>query len=111
MPNCGGKPNQDKRIAFILTNSPGKAARIGNAVGLDTPASLIKIIEAMHGRGYHVTDVPENGDALIKALIDRCSYDETLLTAEQLGQAAGRVPVAIYQRWFDELPEPLRQAA
>src|SRR5271166_6991989 len=29
------KPRSEKRIAFILTNSPGKAARIGNAVGLD----------------------------------------------------------------------------
>jgi cobaltochelatase CobN len=29
------KPNHDKRVAFILTNSPGKAAKIGNAVGLD----------------------------------------------------------------------------
>src|SRR5205085_9416319 len=44
------KPNRAKRIAFILTNSPGKAARIGNAVGLDAPASLMKIIEALRDR-------------------------------------------------------------
>src|SRR5207245_4504898 len=93
----------------ILTNSPGKAARIGNAVGLDAPASLIKVFEAMRARGYHLTNVPDDGDALIKALIDRCSYDETLLTTAQLAQAAGRVSVAMYQHWFDELPEPLRR--
>ncbi len=102
------KPNREKRVAVILTNSPGKAARIGNAVGLDTPASLIKVFEAMRARGYHVSDVPADGDALIKSLIDRCSYDATLLTQEQLAQAAGRVPAATYQRWFDELPERLR---
>ncbi|HWY88008.1 MAG TPA: cobaltochelatase subunit CobN, partial [Gemmataceae bacterium] len=96
-------------IAFILTNSQGKAARIGNAVGLDAPASLINLLEAMRRRGYHVTDVPDDGDALIKALIDRCSYDETLLTSAQLGQAAARVPVSTYQSWFEELPESLRR--
>ena len=37
-------PNAEKRIAFVLTNSPGKAARIGNAVGLDAPASLLRLL-------------------------------------------------------------------
>ncbi len=103
------EPNGSKRIAFILTNAPGKASRIGNAVGLDTPASLLKVFAAMSERGYHLADVPESGDALIKGLIDRCSYDETLLSATQLGQAAGRVPETTYERWFAELPEAMRQ--
>ena len=45
----------------------------------------------------------------IHALIDRCSYDETLLTPAQLGQAVGQVSLSTYQSWFDELPESLRQ--
>jgi cobaltochelatase CobN len=102
------KHNQDKRIAFILTNSPGKAARIGNAVGLDAPASLMRVLEAMQAAGYHMVDVPADGDALIHALIDRCSYDETLLTAEQLAGAAGRVPVEQYWCWFGDL-QPAQQ--
>lgn len=44
------KPNAKKRIAIILTNSPGKAARIGNAVGLDAPASLLYLLKAMRVR-------------------------------------------------------------
>src|SRR6202000_3437391 len=31
--------NAEKRIAFVLTNSSAKASQVGNAVGLDTPAS------------------------------------------------------------------------
>ena len=31
-------PNASKRLGFILTNYNAKASRIGNAVGLDTPA-------------------------------------------------------------------------
>jgi cobaltochelatase CobN len=99
------KPNREKRVAFVLTNSPGKAARIGNAVGLDAPASLLRILTAMQEAGYDVGSLPPDGDTLIHALIDRCSYDDTLLTTEQLAQAAARVPVGQYQRWFDELPE------
>jgi len=99
------KPRPQKRIAFILTNSPGKAARIGNAVGLDAPTSLLRILIAMREAGYTVSDLPPDGDALIHALIDRCSYDETFLTTEQLAQAVGRVSVKRYQAWFDELPQ------
>jgi cobaltochelatase CobN len=99
------KPNSDKRIAFVLTNSPGKAARIGNAVGLDAPASLMRLLDAMRERGYGVEDVPDDGDALIHALIDRCSYDEALLTSVQLEQAMGHVNARQYATWLRELPE------
>ena len=102
-------PNRDKRIAVVLTNSPGKAAKIGNAVGLDAPASLVRILAALRDAGYEVGEPPADGDALIHAIIDRCSYDETYLTAEQLADAAGRVPVEQYARWFDELPEVQRR--
>ena len=97
------KPNADKRIVFMLTNSPGKADRIGNAVGLDTPASLMRLFERMQAVGYKIENVPENGDALLHELIDRCSYDVERLTESQLARAAGRVPVEIYANWFTEL--------
>ncbi len=98
------KPNAEKRIAIILTNSPAKAARIGNAVGLDAPASLLHLLEAMRATDYHLEYIPESGDALIHALIDRCSYDTELLTEEQLAQAAARVPDQTYAHWFTQLP-------
>ncbi|MCB0257458.1 MAG: cobaltochelatase subunit CobN, partial [Anaerolineae bacterium] len=97
------KPNRHKRIVFMLTNSPGKADRIGNAVGLDTPASLLQLFAAMQAQGYLIENIPASGDALLHELIDRCSYDETLLTESQLSRAAGRVPVETYAGWFDQL--------
>jgi cobaltochelatase CobN len=102
--NLRRKPNAAKRIAIILTNSPAKAARIGNAVGLDAPASLLLLLAAMRAAGYCVTDVPESGDALIHALIDRCSYDTELLTEVQLVQAAAHVADRHYAQWFTDLP-------
>ena len=100
------KPNSEKKIAFVLTNSSGKAQRIGDAVGLDTPASLMRVFQAMNDIGYNFggEDLPPDGDKLIQALIDKCSYDEIVLTEHQLANAAGRVPTEVYKRLFESLP-------
>ena len=42
--------NPYKRVAFVLTNSSTKAAKVGDAVGLDAPASLLNLLRAMKGR-------------------------------------------------------------
>lgn len=102
-------PNTHKRVALVLTNYNAKASRIGNAVGLDTPASVLRLLHAMHAHGYDVgdaADLPPDGDALLASLVDRCSYDTELLTDAQLANAAARVPVETYTGWFQTLPEP-----
>lgn len=102
------KPNAEKRIAVILTNSSGKASKIGNAVGLDAPASLLNILHALKYDGYSIKDLPADGDRLIADLIDRCSYDETYLTPDQLSNAAGKVSAESYADWFEEMGESRR---
>ncbi|MGA3993197.1 cobaltochelatase subunit CobN [Ralstonia nicotianae] len=98
----------DKRIAFLFTNSSSKASQIGNAVGLDSPASLLALLRAMQAQGYRIDGLPESGDALIHALIDRGAYDEDYLSAAQLEQAIATVPAARYAAWFSDLPAPLQ---
>ncbi|NOK64278.1 MAG: cobalt chelatase [Chloroflexi bacterium AL-W] len=98
------KPNAEKRIAFVLTNSSAKAARVGNAVGLDAPASLLRLLHTMREQGYTISTLPATSDQLLLDLIDRCSYDQTWLTETQLSQAF-QVPVAQYETWFADLPE------
>lgn len=102
-------PNHEKKIAFVFTNSSSKASQIGNAVGLDAPESLMTILQAMQGEGYQVNDLPASGTQLIHELINRCSYDESYLTAQQLQEAAGRVSFEKYSGWFKELPVALQQ--
>ena len=99
------RPRADKRIAFMLTNYSAKASRIANAVGLDSPASLVEILRAMQAAGYDVRDLPPDGDALLHALIEAGSYDLDILTDAQMAGAAAKVPAATYQRWFAELPK------
>ncbi|MEM7133600.1 MAG: cobaltochelatase subunit CobN [Chloroflexota bacterium] len=98
------KPNAEKRIAFVLTNSAAKSARVGNAVGLDAPASLLDLLHKMQGAGYQVSNLPTTSDELLLTLIDRCSYDTTWLTEKQLASAE-KLSVEHYAEWFQQVPE------
>ncbi|MCH8898393.1 MAG: cobaltochelatase subunit CobN, partial [Chloroflexi bacterium] len=103
------KSNPEKRIAIIMSNYPTKDARIGNAVGLDTPASVINLLNALKNAGYQVEDIPENGDELVHRIIERCSNDRESLTEEQLRLAVGHVSKQQYDSWFQDFPEKVRQ--
>ena len=50
------KPPEERRIALILANYPNRDGRIGNGVGLDTPASAIAILRALAGAGYRIAE-------------------------------------------------------
>ncbi|WP_410571324.1 cobaltochelatase subunit CobN [Amycolatopsis sp. cmx-4-61] len=112
-------PPAQRRIALMLSAYPTKHSRVGNAVGLDTPASAIELLRRMRASGYDLgpdafpgvdptgTDQPD-GDALIHALIAAGGQDPEWLTEEQLAGNPIRVPAARYREWFDALPAELR---
>ncbi|MFR9804547.1 cobaltochelatase subunit CobN [Pseudonocardia sp. RS010] len=105
-------PNADKKIVLMLSAYPTKHARIGNAVGLDTPASTVALLKSMHEAGYDVGDLPGveagDGDALIHALIEAGGQDPDWLTEEKLAGNPVRISAGQYRRWFDTLPEDFR---
>lgn len=100
----------DRRLAIVLSSYPTKHSRVGNAVGLDTPASAVRLLAALAAAGYHLGDAPPptDGDALIHALIAAGGHDVEWLTPEQLSAAEARVPGETYRRWFDQVPADLR---
>ncbi len=103
--------NADKRLAVVLSSYPTKHARVGNAVGLDTPASAVVLLRALGDAGYDLGELDVDsldGDALVHRLIAAGGHDVEWLTEEQLAQAPSRVALADYCRWFAELPEALR---
>ncbi|WP_405580056.1 cobaltochelatase subunit CobN [Streptomyces sp. NBC_01190] len=102
------KPNADKRVALVFTAYPTKHSRVGNAVGLDTPASAVGLLHALRDAGYVTGDFPDDGDELIHRLIAAGGHDVEWLTEEQLAAAPARVPVADYRRWFAALDEETR---
>ncbi|WP_433294850.1 cobaltochelatase subunit CobN [Pseudonocardia sp. CA-142604] len=100
-------PVADRKLAVVLSSYPTKHARVGNAVGLDTPASAVLLLRALRDAGYTVGDFPEDSDALIHTLIAAGGHDVEWLTEEQLAAAPSRVRLADYRRWFDALPDEL----
>src|ERR687897_423867 len=104
----GRIPNGEKKVAVLLSNYPTKHSRVGNAVGLDTPASAIGLLDAMREAGYTVEGAPERGDELIYSLVAAGGHDLEFLTWAQLGDATGRLDAKRYAEWFGRLPEDLR---
>lgn len=110
----------DRRIALMLSAYPTKHARIGNAVGLDTPRSLLHLLDALRSAGYDIgpAEGPDaipglaeaDSDALIHAIIEAGGQDSDWLTEETLTANPIRVSAADYRRWFATLGEPLRSA-
>ncbi|WP_167121224.1 cobaltochelatase subunit CobN [Amycolatopsis viridis] len=112
-------PPPERRIVLMLSAYPTKHSRVGNAVGLDTPASAVELLRRMREQGYDLGDEPfpgveptgtgqPDGDALIHALIAAGGQDPEWLTEEQLSGNPIRVPAARYREWFAALPEDLR---
>ncbi len=107
----------DRKIVVMLSAYPTKHSRIGNAVGLDTPASVVRLLAAMAGQGYDIGpfDGPGSlpgvadldGDALVHALIEAGGQDPDWLTQEQLSGNPVRIPAAAYRTFFDSLPAEL----
>ncbi|MER6201001.1 cobaltochelatase subunit CobN [Streptomyces sp. NPDC001586] len=108
---------RDKKVALVLSAYPTKHSRIGNAVGLDTPASAVELLRTLIAGGYDfgpTQDIPGlvsgDGDELIRALIEAGGHDQDWLTEEQLARNPVRIPAADYRRWFAELPAELRES-
>ncbi|MEU6389820.1 cobaltochelatase subunit CobN [Streptomyces sp. NPDC046939] len=110
-------PAGEKKLALVLSAYPTKHSRIGNAVGLDTPASAIVLLKRLIAEGYDFGDeaalpglASGDGDELIRALIDAGGHDQDWLTEEQLAKNPVRIPAADYKRWFATLPQELRES-
>lgn len=113
-------PVAERRVALMLSAYPTKHARIGNAVGLDTPVSAVRMLRRLRAAGYdlghgnEITGIIEGeddtaaGDALIHALIAAGGQDEEWLTNAQLTDAHVRVSADDYRAWTEDLPDDLR---
>jgi cobaltochelatase CobN len=109
-------PNAAKKLAIVLSSYPTKHSRVGNAVGLDTPTSAVRLLRQLAAAGYDLGpdaalwEDHEDGDALIHALIAAGGHDVEWLTEEQLAAAPARVPLDAYRQWLERLPADLREA-
>ena len=99
-------PIQERKIALILANYPNRDGRIANGVGLDTPASCLKILQALQESGYKVTDVPQDGDDLIRCLTAGITNDPE---SKQIRPVKQQLSLEDYQQYFQQLPETVQK--
>ncbi len=59
----------ERRVGIILANYPNRDGRIGNGVGLDTPAGTIEVLKALKSAGYAIGEAPRDGAALLEMLL------------------------------------------
>ncbi len=109
------KPNAEKKVAFVLLNSPCKSveATVGTAFGLDSLESLARILRRMREAGYRIDWVPENGKELVDEILGRKALpDFRWTTIDEIvdkGGAAAMLPLDKYQKWFNDLPAEARK--
>ncbi|QKQ75256.1 cobaltochelatase subunit CobN [Nostoc sp. TCL240-02] len=100
------KPPQERRIALILANYPNRNGRLANGVGLDTPASCVEILQALHQAGYEVENPPAQGDELIQRLTDGVTNDAEGREWLPVHQS---VSWEEYQEYFASLPPAVQE--
>jgi cobaltochelatase CobN len=107
----------ERRVALVLANYPNRDGRLGNGVGLDTPAGTIEVLRAMMRAGYSISDIPDDGDALIShlqagptnAATDGREIRETL-SLNQYNALFAKLPISIQEevrnRWGNPQSDP-----
>lgn len=97
----------ERRVGIVLANYPNRDGRLGNGVGLDTPAGTVEVLRAMAAAGYGVRDLPADGNALVEALQAGPTNDWRQLAAREVRET---LALPDYFLFFNALPEAVRDA-
>ena len=114
--NLKKKDNKDKKIVFMLNNNPCTSAEasVGGGANLDTLESVARVLKAMEDAGYTLENRPENGEELIQTIMGRKALSDFRWTTTKeivaKGGALDLVSKELYETWFAELPEDLRNS-
>ncbi len=98
-------PPGERRVAVLLANYPNRDGRLGNGVGLDTPAATHAALQAMAAAGYDLGMLPADGQALIRQL--QAGPTNARREARDGGVA---LDLATYRRLFAALPQAVQEA-
>ncbi|MFQ5970872.1 MAG: cobaltochelatase subunit CobN [Alphaproteobacteria bacterium] len=96
-------PPPRRRIAVVLANYPNRDGRLGNGVGLDTPASTIAVLRALESQGYDAGRVPADGEALVRWLA--AGPTNAGVTGREVRET---LALDEYRRFFAALPAEVR---
>ncbi|MEI9997558.1 MAG: cobaltochelatase subunit CobN [Rhizomicrobium sp.] len=98
---------EDRRVAIVLANYPNRDGRLGNGVGLDTPASAIGVLKSLRAAGYAVGALPADAQALMNLV---AQGPTNALQGRERRAGGVAYPLADYERFFATLPQSVRDA-
>lgn len=104
------KPAVQKKAALILANYPGSEARMGSGVGLDTPESVIALLDQLARDGWQLGDAaarPDSGQALMGLLQQGIANDPKKWPLRPASQGYS---LKAYQQRLAKLPGDMAQA-
>lgn len=113
--SLSSKPPSQRKVAFILHNSPCASAEatVGSGAHLDTLESVARILESLNEAGYYIEKPPRSGKELIAAIMEKKAISEFRWTAlEEIvskGGALAMVERDEYNSWFATLSEEARR--
>ncbi|MGG7519740.1 cobaltochelatase subunit CobN [Allorhizobium undicola] len=98
------KATSERRVALVMANYPNRDGRLGNGVGLDTPAGSIEVLRAMGESGYEVRSLPADGDALMALIMQgptNAARDGRIVRE--------KISLASYRKFLAGLPSDVSQ--
>ncbi len=100
--------NDQKTIAVVLSAYPTKRSRLGNAVGLDTPESVIRLLDYLAQLGYETSGYPDNGVDLMAELAATYDYENFALSIKASSLSGGSWPTSEYLEHFESWDAKVR---
>ncbi len=97
------KKSGERNIALVMANYPNRDGRLGNGVGLDTPAACVNVVHSLEGAGYHVKEFPDSGDDLIAQLQSGVTNATT-----HKREIRETISVNDYNAFFSSLPDQIQ---
>jgi cobaltochelatase CobN len=102
----GRTPAAKKRAAIVLANYPNKDGRLANGVGLDTPQSVVDMINHLRNTGYHTHNALKTSADLMAKIQ---SAPTNWLTDRAQRTGGETLSFADYQIFYSELPWEVRR--
>ena len=98
--------NNQKKVCIVISNYPVKNSRIGNGVGLNTPNSLLNILNWLFEEGYELGDrfIPSTSREFMSMLIRLRTNDPESQNNEPLDYLS----LDSYLEFWNNIPEELR---
>jgi len=100
------KPEGKRRLGLVLANYPNRDGRLGNGVGLDTPAGTVEVLKALQAAGYRTGNIPADSAELMELVQSGVTND---LTQRHLREERESLALPDYYSFFHSLPASIQE--